>query len=65
MTRLAPPTDGEAADPVAEGCIYWYAMLTPLWWMTGLLLPLGIAGVVFLFFRRLPREPGVLLPAVL
>ena len=65
MTRLAAPIAPDAVDPLAEDCLYWYAMLTPVWWMTGLLLPLGLAGVIVLFCRRLPRSPGILLLTLL
>lgn len=43
--------------PRADRLLFWYMALTPVWWATGLLLPLGLAGMVALFLRRLPREP--------
>lgn len=40
-------------------------MLTPIWWMTGTLLPVGLTGIIFLFFRQLPRSSGIVLLASL
>lgn len=62
MTEAAADSlPGRAADPLTEALLYWYMALTPLWWATGTLLPLGVLGAVVLFLRRLPREPGLAL----
>lgn len=47
-----PARDG--LDTGVEACLYWYVVLTPLWWMTGLLAPLGAVGVLAVMLRRLP-----------
>jgi uncharacterized membrane protein YhaH (DUF805 family) len=63
LVRDLPPA--RAADPVAEACLFWYLVLTPLWWMTGTLVPLGILGTAALFVRRPPRQPAIRLVAAL
>lgn len=40
--------------PDAERWIFWYMALTPLWWVTGTIVPIGIAGLVWLYVAR-PR----------
>lgn len=52
-------------ESFAEGCYFWFLVLTPLWWMTGTLLPLAIIGTAYFFFRRIPRDPAVLAIAFL
>ena len=62
-SRGLPPSRAE--DPFAEACVFWYVVLTPLWWMTGTLLPLGVAGAALLFLRRPPRRPAIVLVSAL
>lgn len=47
------------ADPFAEACVFWYVALMPLWWVLGVIVPLGMAGAAFLFLRRPPRDPAI------
>lgn len=63
LGRGLPPT--QAADPLAEACVFWYLVLTPLWWMTGTLVPLGVVGTICLFVRRPPRQASIRLLAAL
>jgi hypothetical protein len=58
-----PPS--AAADPFTERCVFWYVTLIPLWWMAGLLMPLALIGSAFLYVRRLPRDPAILLVSLL
>jgi uncharacterized membrane protein YhaH (DUF805 family) len=57
LERGLPPS--QAADPVTEACVFWYLVLTPLWWMTGTLIPLGVIGTGILFLRRPPRQLAI------
>jgi len=52
-------------DTVGERCLFWYLVLTPLWWASGTLLPLALAGTFLLFVRRPPRDRTVLAMSLL
>jgi O-Antigen ligase len=54
-SRLAWPPDRLARD-----LIFWFSALMPLWWLTGLLLPLGFVVVWLLFLQRLPQSGAAL-----
>jgi hypothetical protein len=45
--------------PDAERWIFWYLALTPLWWATGLIVPLGTLGIVWLYVMRPRVDPVV------
>jgi hypothetical protein len=48
-----------ACVPDAERWIFWYLALTPLWWATGLIVPLGTLGIVWLYVMRPRADPVV------
>lgn len=51
-----------SAAPVRSGpekCLLWYAALTPVWWATGLLTPIQIAGIIWLYVTRPRSDRGV------
>ena len=46
-------------SPDAERWVFWYLVLTPLWWALGLIVPLGTVGIVWLFVMRPRTDPSV------
>src|ERR1700688_1963573 len=48
--------NSRSSDRLSDNLIFWFTALTPIWWVTGLQLPLGVALVGFLFLRRLPQS---------
>ncbi len=44
------------ADRIAGDLIFWFSALMPVWWLTGLLLPLGFVIVWVLFLQSLPQS---------
>jgi hypothetical protein len=48
--------NSRSSDRLSDNLIFWFTALTPIWWVTGLQLPLGFALVGFLFLRRLPQS---------
>jgi O-Antigen ligase len=57
---LRTATVARAGDDLGERCLYWFLVLTPLWWLLGLLAPLATLGTMALFLRRPPRDPAAL-----
>jgi hypothetical protein len=47
------------SGPDAERWIFWYLALTPLWWVLGLIVPVGAVGITWLYAMRPRADPNV------
>jgi hypothetical protein len=59
LSGRTSPVLGGRGGPDAESWAFWYLALTPLWWISGLLVPLGTLGIVWLYAVRPRTDRGV------